>query len=270
MAQFNGKYSQSSKTSPSPGVWGNCPINLATDGLSVHNDDFLTVASIDASGAAVTGNYATAGGHYEIYAHQGGTITSGSTVGGDIVVASDGDNEGIAIGPNVTAAFKITAANMRRLWFECRFKVDTIADTKNGVFIGLLEKAAVAAAVPITTSGTIADTNIIGFHRLEGDGDKMDVVYKADGQTQQTALADAVTLVADTYKKVGFYFDGLSTVKFYDDGEEVASARLDYDDLNAATFPSDVVLGPCIAIMNATGSTPGSLTVDWVRCVQDK
>ena len=33
-------------------------------------------------------------------------------------------------------------------------------------------------------------------------------------------------------------------------------------------FPNDVRLGWCVAVQNATGTTPGSTDLDWIRCAQ--
>ena len=45
------------------------------------------------------------------------------------------------------------------------------------------------------------------------------------------------------------------------------AAFLTSTNLQAATFPTGF-MGPCMAIMNATGSSPPTLTIDWIRVAQ--
>lgn len=182
-----------------------------------------------------------------------------------IVVTSDGDNEG-AVLSMAGAPIRITKGSGRKVAFEGRVKSSTIADTKHGFFLGLYEPLVPTATSHIAAAGTMVDENFIGFHRLEGDGDKLDLVWKADGQTQHSDT-DAITLVADTYVKVGFYFDGESTIKWYFNEDALNASTYDVvaADLDAATFPDDINLALCFALINATASTPGSTTIDWLR-----
>lgn len=195
----------------------------------------------------------------------GGTILDGGIANlSSVQITVNDDNEAVVL-TSVTAGIRITSNSGRPVGFECRLKVDTITDTKNGLFVGLWEALEPTATSHIADDGTLADKNFIGFHRLEGDGDKLDIVYKADGQTQQS-FTDAVTLVADNWVKVGFYFDGKVTLKFYVDGAEYLTARLDQTDLDAATFPDDINLAPCIVgCKAATGTAEGSNFFNWLR-----
>jgi hypothetical protein len=127
---------------------------------------------------------------------------------------------------------------------------------------------ALTATVPITAAGAIADVNIVGFHRLEGDGDQFDTIYKADGVTQVTVQADAAVIVADTWVKLGMVFDpSNNSLSFYRNGVKLSTT---YTVVAAAgtDFPNDVRLGFVIAVLNATASTPGSSEIDWVRIAQ--
>jgi hypothetical protein len=253
-----------SLTGPSPAIWSSCPIELIRNNprLGVLIDDNFALFPPHSSTAAGAVNENLGG--YEAYLHQGGSITP-AALGEGLTFASDGDNEGAGIGPGM-APFQIDTTNGYKLWFEALIELSTITDTKNGVFCGLIAANALAAAVPIADAGTLADTNFIGFHRLEGDGDAIDTVYKADGETQQTVKADAITIAAATAVKVGILFDG-SAITFYANGvaldDGVAAAGID-----AATFPDDVGLGLVFALKNATGTSPGSAKLKWWRAAQ--
>lgn len=259
---------------PSPAIWKRVNwlemVNDPGQGTTFFDDFTEVPIHASTSGAAVSGPF----GRYGSYIYQGGFISEKNTTGGVGGVAqfgSDGDNEGAAIGP---ACGQFNLVSTKGLFvYEARLATSTITDTKHGFFCGMLEGGAIAAAVPMATDGTLADKNFIGFHRLEGDGDMLDIVWKADGQTQQTLLADAITLVADTFVKIGIIFDPLAPaaqrLKFFKNGVPLTTYGT-ATQMAAATFPSDIALGPCFATMNATGTTPGNTYVDWIRAAQKR
>lgn len=247
---------------PSPGLWGPCRF---TDVLTDPNQGFIarddfTIFPTHASTAS--GAVSGALGSYLVYIYQGGAIADNG-VGGVLKFSSDGDNEGAALGTEV-APFEVRAGT--KLWFEARVKTSTITNDKHGIFVGLLEKAAVAAAVPIATTGALADKSLIGFHRLEGDGDQFDTVYRKAGQAVQTVKADAVEIEADTFYKLGFHFDG-KELTYYLNGRALPD-KVSAASIAAATFPREIGLGLVFAVMNATGTTPGDSSIDWIQAVQ--
>ena len=251
---------------PSQSIWGDCPIleiiNGITDGV-IHFDEFQAGPRVAAGAEA---SYAGGGGGYRGFADTGGLVADGGEIGGTLVMSSDGDNEGASF-RMACSPFQI-ARNQGKLWFEARIKTDTITDTKNGIFVGLMADNALTAVSPITALGAIADVNIVGFHRLEGDGDYFDTIYKADGVTQVTVQADAAVIVVDTYVKLGMVFDPTNnTLSFYRNGVKLGTT---YAVVAAAgtDFPNDVRLGFVIAVLNATASTPGYCEIDWVKVVQ--
>lgn len=245
----------------SPFIWKDCPIREILDGTVegwLIEDDFLNTIPVAAGAEAVAGRYYG-------FASTGGSVALADEVGGAMTASSDGDDEGASI-RTAGRPFQISRSH-GKLWFEARVKTSTIADTKHGFFVGLSDSLTLSATVPLTAAGALADENLVGFHRLEGDGDKVDFVYKADGVTAVTVEADAATLVADTYIKLGmvynpdtyvltFYVNGVAT-----DTYTVASAA-------GTDFPNDVRLGLIFAVLNATGSTPGTTTIEKWRCAQ--
>lgn len=247
---------------PSPALWADCPWFDILEGVTEGYQHWCDFDNLPITPPTTEGNF----GQYKAFTSTGGTMVDGATLGGALTIASDGDNEGASLGQTVQPV-QISRSH-GKLWFEARVKTSTIADTKHGIFLGLIDAAALSATVPIAADGTLADENFVGFHRLEGDGDKVDCVYKANGVTQVTVEADAVTLVADTYVKLGMVWDPDDDYKlsFYSNGvllDTYTMATTDGDD-----FPNDVKLGLVFAVLNATGSTPGSSTIDWWRLAQ--
>lgn len=247
----------------SPRLWGGCPDRAELEGgprggFYIY-DDFTTFP-------VWAGTTEANHGQYQCFSDTGGTILDGAEIGGVIALASDGDNEGSSIKTS-QLPFKIIRGG-GELWFECRIKTSTIADTKHGIFVGLIDTATLSATVPIAADGTLADENFVGFHRLEGDGDYFNSVYKANGVTQVTVAQDAKVIVADTYVKLGMHYNPVSYVlTFFADGTPLADT---YTVIAAAgtDFPNDVQLGLVCAVLNATGSTPGSAELDWWKCCQ--
>lgn len=247
---------------PSQSIWADCPVleivTGAVDGIYLF-DDFLNGPRIPAGAEA-------AAGLYRGFASTGGLVADGGELGGSLDLSSDGDDEGASFRTSCSP-FQIKRT-LGKFWFECRVKSSTITDTKHGLFVGLMADNALTATVPIAAAGTIADINIVGFHRLEGDGDYFDTIYKADGVTQVTVQADAAVLAADTYVKLGMVFDPATNVlSFYRNGVRLSTS---YTVVAAAgtDFPNDVRMGLVIAVLNATGTTPGSSKIDWWRAAQ--
>lgn len=213
----------------------------------------------------------------KVFGSTGGFVTAVDQTGGAVKIGSDGDNEGVSIA-QFGQPFQISRAH-GGFSGEWRVKFSTITDTKNGAFVGLVDSTALTATVPIAAAGTLADLNFVGFHRLEGDGDQVDCVYKANGVTQVTVQADALgvaavnsALVADTYVKLGLrYYPrhhqlGRYYMVWFIDNIQVASVQVIAAD--GTDFPNDVRLGWAFSTLNATGSTPGDNTIDWAQVGQ--
>lgn len=269
LANLNPRYTGSTLTGLGSGsIWNDLPANISEPGKGFHvfldNTDIPKHAS---TGSAVTANL----GPVNAYLDAGGFIRTPTTAVVDpgVEVGSDGDNELVTIIHG--GAKGIMAGSSPTLWFEAEIKSSTIAATKHGWFVGLVEHAALAATnVLLDDSDALADKNLIGFNKLVTGG-TVDIVYKADGQTAQTLLATATTLVADTYVRLGFKLIPKNPITkrvvFYVNGVAV-STYLTTTNMAAATFPSDVNLGVALTVNNATGSTPGYATFKWARLAQ--
>lgn len=253
---------------PSQSIWADCPlleiVNGITDGVVLF-DEFQNGPRVAAGAEA---SYTGYGGGYRGFADTGGLVQDGGEIGGSLDLSSDGDNEGASFRSSC-AAFQI-GRGLGKLWMEARVKTSTIADTKHNLFVGLMADAALTAVLPITAAGAIADVNIVGFHRTEAalGGALMSTVYKADGVAAVTVQAGAVAIAADTYVKLGMVFDPSNNVlSFYRNGVKLANTYA-VPAAQGTDFPNDVRLGFVIAVLNATGTTPGSSKIDWVKVVQ--
>lgn len=244
---------------PSENLWKTMPQDLVTNptkGNYLFRDQFSTIAN---NVAAVWHNDL----QYYTGATAGSDIIIGTFQGGGVELETTTDNEGAALAG--AANYKI-ALGQGRLWFEARIKQLNITDSKFNVFCGLHAAGAVAATLPLTTSDAMNDSNFVGFQRVFADGDALDTTYKADGVTQVTVGADAITTVADTFVKVGMYFDG-SVLYFYKDGIKLADSKT-IPSAAGTDFPNDVNLGPILAIMAGHGDTC-SVSIDWIRVAQE-
>jgi len=246
----------------SASIWGDCPVEAIQSG----DENGIFIFDDFEFGPLVAAGSEAATQLYKGFASTGGSVVTGDEWGGTLVLSSDDDNEGASFGMR-QYPFQISRSH-GKLWFECRLKVTSIANTTFGVLVGLIDSSTLSATVPITAAGALADENFVGFHRLEGDGDYFDTVYKADGVTAVTVGSDAGVIVADTYVKLGMKFDPRTNkLTFYKDGVALANTKT-IPSAAGTDFPNDVRLGLVIAVLNAAGSSPGSCEIDWWACAQ--
>lgn len=256
------------RVTPSDNIWFDCPWSELVFGTvsGVWFEDHFT--SFPKTPPTTEGNF----GRYAAFTSSGGTMTAGTGQGGELVIASDDDNEGASI-RTVATPFLISRST-KKFWFEARLKVSSVTDTKYGMFIGLMQDVALTAILPITAAGAIADTNICGFHRLEGDGVHLDTIYKADGVSQVNVQTDAATIAADTYFKVGMRYDpsddptGTTYLLSFFKNNTLLTTTKQIPSAAGSDFPNDVGLGLVFAVLNAAGTSPGSATLDWWRAAQ--
>lgn len=251
----------------SPNVWRNCPLASLNEDPSIGTffyENWTRVPVLTTPTITTQANY---GGGWKAFGSSGGTVVTSAEQGGGLVLTETDDNEGIGLA-TIALPFKIIRGG-GDFWMECRFKTNEVADTKHGIFIGLLDSATLSATVPIAAAGTLADENFVGFHRLEADGDQMDTVYKADGVTQVTVQADALhtALVADTYTKIGMRYNASDyTLTFYQNNLELSSTKT--VPVAAGTdFPNDVQMGLVVAMLCAS-SDDAIVTLSWIAAAQ--
>jgi len=257
----------------SPGLWGSCPVQeLKNNPQSGHFffDDFIDGITIAANtNTAAASALGTTGSWTGCTA-----ATAGSTVStlatnyqGAVVLSSTTDNEDAIIcypkGGHVAGMYKFSSDT--RLWMEARIQVNSIADTIAQLFVGFAEEGLVATTtlLAINEAG-IADKDYVAFYRAYADGDKLDAVWNtaSGGSSPVTAQADAATLVATTWTKVGMYCDG-TTVWFYQNGTVIGK------DLIADTdFPDGEEMAFYAALMCGAAGSDATMTLDWVALAQ--
>lgn len=256
-----GNFSEDTTRGLSPNVWKGFDLDQLLHGVGgwAIFDDFVNGPIVTAAAEAQYGDY-------KGFADTGGSVAAGDEVGGTLVFSSDGDDEGASLAQR-NPAFQLDVGSATGDFvMEMRFKTSTITDTKHGIFAGLIDSATLSATVPIAAAGTLADENFVGFHRLEGDGDALDTVYKADGVTQVTVKEDAYTLTAATYVKVGIRKIG-DVLTFFVNGTPLADTKT-IPTADGTDFPNDVRMGLVFAVLNATATTPGNSELDWWGAAQ--
>ena len=216
-------------------------------------DDFPKVTGAGAAGIVKGWNF---------YADTGGGVSdAGIANRSAALLASDAADEAVVLS-KMLQAIRITNGSGRPVYFEMEFKLTSVATAKFGLFFGLFEILQPAVTSHLSASSVLPDKNYIGFYKDEATTPAaLDFVYKADGQTQQKD-AGILTMVADTWYKAGFAFDGQHTLYVFLNGQEYTASRRTTSSLTAVTFPSDINLGPAIAITMAGTGSPGVI-IDW-------
>ncbi len=168
-----------------------------------------------------------------------------------------------------------TAKEDRELIFECAFRTSTITATHSSIFIGLAEEGLAAADSMADDSGLMADKDFIGFFSQEDAPAELDIVYRKEGQAQQTVKADWQTLVAATWYRVGMRWNPINkTVSFWF-GPGDRSSRMSRDSENfvtaanvaAATFPRGEGLSPFIGLKQSSANAT-TLDIRPLACAQ--
>lgn len=263
-------------------LWGNFPFNDIVEGFRpgyARHYEFTNLR--DAADVGAADAYWADG--FNVFGSTGAPVAELAAQGGGATFGSDGDNEGASI-RMAGAPFQLDRDKGDLIWEVC-LQTSTVADTKHGFLVGLSANVAMTATDPITAAGAVADRNVVAFHRLEGDGDQLDVIYKADGVTQvnvATDILDGTTiqggelpsaLVAATDIKLGMrYFPsghraGDCRLAFYVNGIELPETK-EIPTGDGTDFPNDVRLGWFFALLNATASSPGTTTLKWLRVAQ--
>ena len=215
IVQYGKSLSADTDRWPSPGLWGNCPIlefQLKHNGFYFF-DDFM---NMETYAAADNKKYATYGDTGVTWTPQTGALTGVMEVAGN-----DADHDQIAItansGAGAMVAISDTAGANKEMWFEARLKQASIGALDLAYFIGVAAAGSAANnGLILDASQAMANTSFIGFH-ADGADANVDCVHAAGGASTVVHQAAAHTTVADTYVKLGLYFDG-TTMFWYVNG----------------------------------------------------
>lgn len=211
---------------------------------------------------------ATAPVPYKMFGSSGATITQETDeIGGVWTLTEATDNESVSFATE-QQPFRISTSVKKLIAFEARIKVSSIADTGSNFVIGLGSDRTLVVGDPIATTGALISTiDFVGFQRLEADGDQLEATYQAGGVAAVVPVANAFTLVADTFVKCGFLYDPDvdDTLRFFINGIELVTGVTVTAVGTAGPF--DINLGFICAHM-AAATTPGTESIDWWKCYQ--
>ena len=228
----------------SPNIWSQSPLTqLSVGGLDEGFgiiDDFLTFD--DENKWVLT--QATAGTAALDVAAKGGVLLLDS--------ASSTNNQGVQVqlGGAAGASSFIPSATSK-IYYEARIKAADIGSTTCQVFAGL---AIVDTSVFASAANSTA--NHIGYEAINSTA----VGIHSEKAGTRSSTASAHTLVDDTYVKLGFVVDGLTSVTPFVNG--VAKTAITTNIPIVALTPSFVC--------HSSGTTDPILHVDWVSVYQEE
>ena len=256
---------------PSPLIWDNCPVidYTVNPQLGMHYfTDFL-------DGIVVASNQSTAAaaalgttGDWAAFTANGPTITTLTTdYHGVVRLFATADNLDAIIAYPKTAqtagCFAFTAG--KKLWMEMRIKQDSHTDSEGTAFMGFAQQGLLSTgALLAANEAGMADVDYVGFQRIYADGDKLDTMYTTSGSADDTVGADAVTVVAAAWQKLGIYCDG-ATIFFYADGVLLADSVSIAD----SNFPDGEEMALYLGVLGGVDADDVAINVDWVRVAQE-
>lgn len=229
---------------PSPLIWNGAKVLDVmldpTAGFYYFNDFLGQIDATTGDGWTLTQSNST------------GTISGLATdQGGVLVVASAGSTADDSINAQLTNCLFKPAAGIT-IRFEARVNM---TDATQQYFLGL---AGVNTA--LLGSGAIDDTvDKCGFFHHAASTDN-----KISSITARTSADDATANVANnadnTYVKLGFVIDGLTSVTFYVNGVVVETGT------TAADIPNAVM---CLSAFAGYETAAATMHIDWVRILQE-
>ena len=230
----------------SPNLWNQAPLQQVLGGGLGEGfgfiDDFL---SFDADSKSWVLTHATTGTGAIDPAAKGGVLLLDS--------AASTNNQGVQIqlGGAVGASSFVPNVNAK-IYYEARIKAaDLGAGPTLQIFAGL-------AVVDTTLFATAANTtaNHVGFEAIN----TLSLSYVHEKAGTRVSDTSAGTIADDTYIKVGFLIDGLTSITPFVDG--VAGTK------QTASIPI-VEMTPSF-VCHSSGTTDPILHVDWVACIQQE
>jgi hypothetical protein len=203
-------------------------------------------------------------------------VIGGATYGamgvknGVIATLCDTDNDGASL-YTTTMPFQLSS---KKLWFEARIAVTSIATATNGILVGLCENiTAGSATVPLPGADIAENTQAsIGWlHKEDGEGN-MCCVYNDRGTTFTEVGTNQGTITAATWHKYGLRYDpnnGAKALSWWVDGKEMTTGTTQAT-LTATTYLDAGRMGLMLATIADSGGTANYLYMDWWGCAQLK
>lgn len=231
--RFTGPVLNKEKQDGARGIYSNLPVSESMD-HAVYFNDFLSEKDYAASDWTITTTEAGAGSATEALV--------ADEVNGALKILNDdasADSDSLQL---VKANFKLSAG--KRVWFEAKVKISSATLMDALISLNILD------TTPLTT------TEFVGFRVANGSGS----ILCKTGLSSETSTASGLSMVADTYRQLGFVWDGKSKVDFYVDRGLVAT--------HTTNLPTDV-LSPTLSIKNGS-AVAQSMTVDYLYVCQER
>ena len=202
----------------------------------VYFNDFINSADYAATDWTITTTEAGGGDATE--------ALGADALNGTLVItndAADDDLDSLQLNEEVWAL-----AAGKRLWFETRVKIAD-ADTEDG-FIGLC----------ITDTTPLVATDRVGFDVVTTNASIRALTEKDSTETNTDTTKD---FADDTFVKLGFYWDGVSRVRFYVDRTLVAT--------HTANVPDNENLAVTVHHQNGD-AVADAMTIDYILVVMER
>lgn len=220
----------------------------------VFQDDFVT----GGTGTTVGGKFATtanAAQWLNSTDNSGTCIISDAEPGGVLALTpGTSANDYVSIQLN-GEAFALAAG--RTIMWEARLKISDVDDAK--FFVGLASTDASTSA----TAGPVLDgtNDSIGFRNVLGN--TATFLYVVEDDTSETTGTAYTGAADDTFMVLRFEVQGLDQVRFYVNGDLVATVKTGLPDSGAA-------LTPTFEIGSPTGTTATVMEIDYINLVSTR
>lgn len=187
-------------------------------------------------------------GDWTITNASSGTIALTDVDGGAILISNNTSDDNAVFLNKKGESFLPTAG--KRSLFKARFKLSDV--TQSDFVIGL--------QITDTTPLDVTD----GIYFLKSDGAAtVDVICRKNASTGSTSATAIATLVADTFVTLAWYYDGVSSLKYY--VNDVHAGTLDA----SSTYLPDTELTVSIGLQNGEAAAK-TATIDYVFAAQER
>jgi hypothetical protein len=199
-------------------------------------NDFMIAADYAAADFVVTTTEAGSGAATE-------ALAADEACGALKLTNDDADNDLDAL-QHTEEAWRLTSGKKTR--FETRIAIDNTALVD--FFIGLA----------ITDTTVLDTTDRVGFQLDNGSADIRCLTEK---NSSETSTSSEENLPSAVYRRLGFAYDGISNVKFYVDGVEVAD--------HETNIPDDENLCFTVHIQNGSAAAR-NVKIDYIDIMQER
>lgn len=227
---FTGPVLNAVKTGGTREWFSNLPVCSSPEYV-VYFNDFLVAQDYAATDWVVT----------EVGAGGTEAIAADETNGALLLTCDANDNDLVAL-QSLEEWAKLTVG--KRVWFETKLKISDA--TQSDYFVGL----------NVTDTTLLASTDSVGF--LKNDGDTN--INARTGLVSTTTTDTGFDMTANTYVTLGFYWDGISSVKFFVDRALAAT--------HTTNIPT-AKLALSAHIQNGEGAAK-TMTIDYLYVCQER